>query len=131
MKRRNFLWLSLASTAAFMLPSLSCKVKNDALQKILSRPEVLSRFCDAKTVKEIGDSYRKKNSEENNEDQLLDLLLRDTAGKTIKTTTDIAFIRTSIRKQVEEDFKAGRITKISGWIISRTEARQCALFSLT
>jgi len=31
---------------------------------------------------------------------------------------------------VKEDFEAGNITLVKGWVLSVTEARQCALFSL-
>jgi hypothetical protein len=36
----------------------------------------------------------------------------------------------SIDRQVTDDFAAGRTAVVDGWVLSVTEARQCALFSL-
>lgn len=130
MKRRNFLWLSVAGTAALALPSLRCSNRKERLQKVLAQPEVLSRIRDAKTIRAIGDSYRKKVSAENDEELLQNLLLRDIDGNILKTSADTSFIRTAIRKHIDKDFIEGRMTKVNGWILSVTEARQCALFSL-
>lgn len=117
MQRRYFLWLAVSGTAALTLPFLHCGNKNAALQKTLSQPEILSRICDVKTLKDIGNSYRKKIPAENNKNQLQNLLLKDTTVK-------------EIQNNINRDFEAGRIIKINGWILSVTEARQCALFSL-
>ena len=38
--------------------------------------------------------------------------------------------RPSVAQQVRNDFAAGRIVLVDGWVLSATEARQCALFSL-
>ena len=37
----------------------------------------------------------------------------------------------SIDDQIRDDFESGRITVVDGWLLSVTEARQAALFSLT
>jgi hypothetical protein len=37
----------------------------------------------------------------------------------------------SIRSQIQADFAADRTVMLDGWVLSVTEARQCALFSLT
>jgi hypothetical protein len=38
--------------------------------------------------------------------------------------------RTWIEDQVRDDFAAGRTVLVDRWVLSATEARQCALFSL-
>ena len=40
------------------------------------------------------------------------------------------FGRAWIDDQVRDDFAAGRTVLVGGWVLSVTEARQCALFSL-
>lgn len=130
MQRRYFLWLSVAGTTSLTLSTWSCSTDNGALHKALAQPEVLSRFCDAQTLKDIGKGYRNNVSAENNKDRLQDLLLSGSSGKAINRTADRATIQTALRNQIEEDFKAGRIIKIQGWVLSVTEVRQCALFSL-
>ncbi|MGZ3333462.1 MAG: hypothetical protein ACXU9O_10840 [Gemmatimonadaceae bacterium] len=37
----------------------------------------------------------------------------------------------SIEEQIHDDFAAGRTVVVNGWVLSQTEARQCALYSLT
>jgi hypothetical protein len=39
--------------------------------------------------------------------------------------------RPSMEQQVRDDFAAGRTVLVEGWVLSVTEARQCALFSLS
>jgi hypothetical protein len=38
--------------------------------------------------------------------------------------------RMSIARVVRRDFTTGRTVLVNGWVLSATEARQCALFSL-
>ena len=130
MKRRSFLWLSIAGTAALTVPHFSCDTKNQALEKTLSQPEVLSRICDEKTLKDIGHAYRKKIETEDDYNKLQHFLLSDPSGQEINKSGKIEIIRKSIISSIEKDFEKGRIIKVDGWILSITEARQCALFSL-
>jgi hypothetical protein len=46
-------------------------------------------------------------------------------------TNDIENQAMEIEKSVEMDFKADKLIVIKGWIMSETEARQCALLSLS
>jgi hypothetical protein len=39
--------------------------------------------------------------------------------------------RQSIEEQIRDDFAAGRSIVVTGWVLSETEARQCALYSLS
>ena len=44
---------------------------------------------------------------------------------------DKAYQAMEIEKNVEMDFKSDKFIVIKGWVISETEARQCALLSLS
>ena len=44
---------------------------------------------------------------------------------------DVANQATEIEKNVKMDFKSDKLVVIKGWVISETEARQCALLSLS
>lgn len=129
MQRRTFLWLSLTGAASLTLPSLSCSNKNAGVQKTLAQPKVLFRFCDVKTIKEIGEKYRQLTPAENGADRLQEALLR-TAGGNGKTTPSDAALQTQMEQNIKKDFEANRIVRINGWILSVTEARQCALYSI-
>lgn len=93
-------------------------------------PEELGNFCEEKAIREIGDQYRKMAPQENDKAKLELLLLADETGKAI-TRSDKEAVSLLMEKKTLEDFHNFRIHVLSGWVISVTEARQCALFSLT
>jgi hypothetical protein len=39
-------------------------------------------------------------------------------------------VREVIARRVREDFREGRVVRLRGWVVSRTEARLCALVAL-
>ena len=122
MKRRKFLWLSMAGTAAMGLPSLQCREPSAAVEKILSEPLMLSRFCDETSLKKIGMEYRDRFGADD-ESNLRQNLLKGVSGE------ERSDLRESIINRIREDFDQERVVRIDGWILSETEARQCALLS--
>ncbi len=128
--RRSFLKISLISVTAFPLLT-ACSKPDPKLTSTLSHPSTLIQMCDSTTLHEIGSAYRQIRPEEDKFEILQKLLLSDSLGNDIKSTSDIQFIQEALQSQVAGDFQNGRIIKINGWIISITEARQCALFSLS
>ena len=44
-------------------------------------------------------------------------------------TARIGLSHSAMADQVRDDFDAGRTVIVDGWLLSRTEARQCALYS--
>jgi hypothetical protein len=67
---------------------------------------------------------------ETKENQLVDLLLTDTAGKSAPESTDSTFLETLMEQKIHRDFEIGNTVNVKGWVLSATEARQCALFSI-
>ena len=125
MKRKRFIYLSIGSAIAIASPSIYCRNPNKTLHRTLARPEFLSSICDTVTVGEIGAAYLEKFPSEKKEDQLADLLLAVSTGQPIPKTADLSF---QLHQKITEDFKTGKTVMINGWILSQTEARQCALF---
>ena len=130
MKRRKFILLSGLSAAALSIPSISCHSRNHALDKTLAQPFLLSHICDAKTIQAIGTYYRLNTKAEGDRDQLVELLLTDTFDKSVPESSDTSFIQTLLDQKIHKDFKSGNTVTVKGFVISATEARQCALFSL-
>ncbi len=89
---------------------------------ILATPEALTSIWDTETIRGIGSQYLKQWPEENSvtflKNNLDDLALKS-------SDSDMA-----IGLTIEEDFKKGYTVNIDGWILARTEARQCALYYL-
>jgi hypothetical protein len=126
MKRRTF--IITASSVAVALPVTYYVAKQKNQPNPLITPDLLGRFCDEKTLYAIGTSYRTLVPDENDKQKLMDLVLTDANGKKIKTS-DRAGIEEMVNKKVHEDFVTHNTMIIKGWVISKTEARQCALFS--
>lgn len=127
MKRKKFIYLSIGSAITIITPTLYCRNRNKTLNKALGQPEFLSSISDPKTLSEIGAAYINKHPAEKKEDQLTGLLLTDNTGHSISKTADLPLL---LDQKITNDFKTGKTVVVSGWVLSVTEARQCALYSL-
>ena len=127
--RRSFLKLSVTPVA---LPFLlnACAKEDPRFEKSLSFPIVLGQLCDSATLHQIGLRYRDEHREEDNKKKLRRLILQDYNGMARVEKNDPAAVLNHLSGKMEDDFRAGRVIKIDGWILSVTEARQCALFSI-
>ena len=129
MKRRSFILLSASGLTALVLPSLGCNHVDANSAKILQLPNQLSHIVDAQTIREIGIAYRKQLAVNVNKDQLMELLLTDNAGKPV-ASSDTTILKTVLNNKIKSDFEKGNTLTLKGWILSETEARQCAVYSL-
>jgi len=74
-----------------------------------------------------GQDYLKQAPDENSKNKLADLL---TNNSSVTLSSDIKTIYSYFDNRVKQDFANGKIAVVDGWILSVTEARQCALYSL-
>jgi hypothetical protein len=109
MKRSAFIFLTLAGTASLAIPSIGCRHEPDPL----AHPDFLSHVCDAATIARIGEAYRNQVPDEAQKDKLIGLL---------KAGID--------PRHIQAEYAAGNTVILKGWVLSLTEARQCALYSL-
>jgi hypothetical protein len=78
----------------------------------------------ADRVRQLGAHYRASTPSESTADALRAALA---GGRGIR----LPFVADkSTDDQVRDDFAAGRTVLVDGWVLSVTEARQCALYSL-
>ena len=124
MKRRKFILLSGIGVSAIAISTWYYKFNIPEHHRLLSEPELLSYIWDDTTIIEIGEIYRNKFSDENSESKLIKQL-SDYESTETTISTEV------LRQQITDDFSKGNTVMIDGWVISKTEARQCALFSLT
>ncbi len=120
MKRRKFLLLSLPGLAISLVAVWLYKIKTSVKRDLT--PSDLAGICDKNTLLKIGNAYRIKTGE-NNREYLEELLLDDSELRDSE-------LRIFLNNKVTEDFDKGNTILIEGWLLSVTEARQCALFSL-
>ncbi|MEP7255325.1 MAG: hypothetical protein ABI666_06085 [Ferruginibacter sp.] len=132
MKRKTFiLTTTVAALAVVSIPVVRYYNKRSGSYNPLTMPNDLSRFCDEKTVREIGISYRNMVPAENEKKKLTELLLTDYDGKVIASSDKDKIFELLDKKTLTDFSDYNKLQVINGWIISITEARQCALFSLT
>ena len=128
MKRRTFMYLS-AVAAAMGLPSLYSFKRYETSNIALSQPEYLSHICNENKLMEIGNAYKAKFPSESNTDQLLMLLLTDNTGKRFSQTSDLSKIKLFIDQKIRQEIESCKTVVVNGWVVSVTEARQCALLT--
>ena len=129
MKRRTFLLTTAVATLAVISVPV-VKYYSKKTYDPLVMPDELSHFCDEKTIREIGVGYRNLVPMENEKKKLTELLLTDYDGK-LTVASNKSKVIELLDKKIHEDFLGSKIQVLGGWVISVTEARQCALFSLT
>jgi hypothetical protein len=124
MNRRNFVLLTSAGVAALAIPTLVYTMHKNPVDELLFQPQSLAKIWDTDTMNIIGLNYMLKVPKENRERILVKRLM----GKSGSESENLA---ARLEKQIINDFTTGNMVMVDGWILSVTEARQCALFSLT
>ena len=124
MKRRNFLVFSALGITSVALPVWYYNNnKSYSIDTLVVEPEYLSHIMDGPSIHDLGLRYIEQIPEESSKTKLLSLLPE--VNGTMRD--DIVY---TIRKKIVADYRNGDTICIDGWVLSRTEARQCALFSL-
>jgi hypothetical protein len=130
MKRRDFIVLTTLTAATVSIPFLNCTGPDPELDKKLAVPQTLSRLLDEKTIKEIGKAYGTLNPDEYSIKELEQQLEKNNEGKSISSTSSKKDVFAFLEKNSQLDFESGKTVVLNGWVVSVTEARQCALLSL-
>lgn len=137
MKRRKFIVLAGVGVAAIVATVAMRRRHHNSLAGPLGQPDLLGHVCDESTVREIGEAYCARNPDERNEDKLVSLLIATSEGdgqpakSPAKSATDSTHVLRQLDGAIRDDFAAGRVVTVKGWVLSLTEARQCALYSLS
>jgi hypothetical protein len=123
MKRRHFIGMAATGAGGLVLHATGGDEELRSLA-VLAQPQLLQILDDEFTVHDLGRRYREHVPAEDNADALVQLLAVDAA------TAPRALLRAHLTARVQRDFESGRTITLNGWILSLTEARQCALYSL-
>jgi hypothetical protein len=121
--RRRF--LQLAATGMVVgLTTSACARDTTEDARGLGKPALLE-MLGPERAREIGTQYRAAVPSENTAATLRDAI-------SSSRHRQFPWIeRQSIEEQIRDDFAAGRTVVVNGWVLSETEARQCALYSLS
>lgn len=126
MKRKKFIALAAVSAAAVPLAYYSYQ-KSKKVYNQVNFPAMLAQFCTAEELKGIGNAYLQTVPEEKDAEKLKSLLLAGITATTVNSNN----ADEHLNKKTEDDFLKQNIKVLNLWVVTHTEARQCALFSLT
>ena len=119
--RRQF--LRFLGAMAVGMGSAGCKPGAEYDIRSLARPELVSTLGIGE-VRTVGERYRALHRSEADATALRDAIL---ASRPLPAR--LGLVKTPIAALVQDDFAHGRTVVVDGWILSVTEARQCALFA--
>jgi hypothetical protein len=127
MKRRRFLVTTAAGAAVVAGGGTGWLVRPRTRAELLGQPDLLHLLGDADRVRAIGRAYRAAFPEEGTAAELTRRLLRD-QGPAARLSDGLLSRR--VASNVRRDFDREDTVQLGGWILSRTEARQSALYSI-
>lgn len=120
-QRRKFLWLALFGFLLVAGIAWYYRLKKGMIWKKSWEPLSLSEICTRQKMIDLGLAYRKITGE-NTLDSLRGLLSLEHDGPFTNR-------QKQLEERISEDFKQDHTIMIDGWLLSITEARQCALLS--
>lgn len=127
MKRRLFIAASGLGISALAFSALA--LFDDLFSRnSYARPVFLSQLCDDETLRLLGRAYINLTPEGRRKE----ILMKHLYGKPVDARSlrqnDIRSMHEQVENAIRKDFNAGSTVTLNGWILSVTEARQCALF---
>ena len=126
MERRDFLRLSAYGTLMLGVPFIAgCSYKS--ANAAIDQPQFLMHIMNKKALTDIGKQYIITMPDESSQ-RKLEALLTDKSD--ISGSTPAEKVHDHFEKKSLADFNEDNTVIVDGWVISVTEARQCALFSL-
>jgi len=127
MQRRQFLQVAAASAIGLSLPGVHWLSGHSSGIHALAHPGLRTILGDDQRVREIGSVYRRAFPKEDHPETLRAAIMSDSG---LSEGLADSILRARLNQQVRDDFERGRTVQLRGWILSVTEARQCALFSI-
>jgi hypothetical protein len=92
---------------------------------MLAEPELIHILGDRDAVRKIGGLYRRAHPMEDDAGVLHRVLMQK-----LPRSSSEPLLKAHLDRAIREDFAAGRTVQLDGWVLARTEARQCALYAI-
>ena len=124
MNRKNFILISGAMFAAIGIPAYFHFFGKIKYPHLLAEPKFLALIMDANDLKALGTAYRHQVQDESSERGLADALLEELPDDNLEFDNALDGL-------IKKDFDEGRTVEVEGWILSKTEARQCGLLTFS
>jgi hypothetical protein len=126
MKRRNFVLLSGGILAAAGISWTLWPKHAENISEVT--PLVLSQLCDEQDLLKIGEAYRKMVPDEDDASALSKYLRVN--GNEKSANQDARQLAIALEEKSRSEFESGKTVILDGWVLSVTEARQCAAYSI-
>jgi hypothetical protein len=126
MNRRRFLTLTAVGAASVSLPALGMRAEPRGPWRAYAIPESHALLGGVRGMRDIGEAYRRAYPTEATAGALVAAIESDGEAAQASAGTVPALMHARVRA----DFDHGRTVVVRGWVLSVTEARQCALHSL-
>lgn len=126
MDRRHFIASAAAGALGLGLPGAAWRTAPAENLQTLARPALLDMLGERR-VRDLGIRYRAMYPAACDADSLCAAILD---GDRPILASDAPAARAYLNATIRDDFAAGRTMILKGWVLSITEVRQCALFSL-
>jgi len=123
-QRRSVLSAFIASLAAIAAPTFALRSDRRIDVRQLAGHELSNLLDGPGHIARLGKIYRHQTPNEDSINVLTERLLPSTS---LSLPTDLTAF---LAERVLQDFDRGNTIQIMGWVLSRTEARQCAIYSL-
>ena len=121
MKRREFIGITAAGVAGLAWPGAAA---GGVSRATLAHPRLLDVLRNERLVADLGRRYRGVVPSEDTAPALEAAILADVPASAS------AAPHAWLDDRVQRDFAEGRTVTVNGWVLSLTEARQAALYSL-
>ncbi len=125
MDRRHFIASAAAGALGLGLSGAAWRTAPSENLHALARPALIDMLGERR-VRDLGMRYRAMYPAACDADSLCAAIL----DGAMPTPADAPAMRAYLNATIQGDFAAGRTMILKGWVLSMTEARQCALFSL-
>ena len=131
MERRSFIVVSVLGFLGMgVVPLIRWTHRFSSKDETLAQPKILSLLCDKRTIGMLGRAYLKLKPDESCCGTLSNDLLGDKAIDAGVENQDMSEVGLQIEKMIKRDFETSNTVILKGWVLSITEARQCAFFSI-
>lgn len=130
MKRGTFLISTAAAAGAIIsFPFVYKAWITDRYEDPLADPEVLLCILNDETCLYLGYKYLELNPAESS-DKILRKKMHAADSRAVANSLGHSTVEKNIRQNIIREFAHSEMVLIDGWMLSHTEARQCALFYL-
>ena len=129
--RRNF--LITAAFAAFFISraNFAAGCRRAPRAASLGASRLTSVFQRKRSARAVGEAYLRRAPEEADPVLLVNAICdRDRGLRQVLHHGDNGRLRAAINNRLRRDFAHGRTVMLDGWLLSRTEARLCALTAI-